>query len=59
MEAQQRRACEHPAEPRLQDRLQRAGTERADVHALDHAVVDGELDLRHRDTGCDPARQKP
>ena len=55
MEAQQRRACEHPAEPRLQNRLQRAGTERTDVHALDHALVDGELDLRHRDTGPDPA----
>ena len=55
VETQQRGACEHSAEPRLQDRLQRAGTERADMQALDQARVWCELELGDRTAGTEPA----
>ena len=58
VEAEQRRPREHAAEPSLQDRVQRARAERADLHALEPLVVDRELELRHRDAVPEPAGEE-
>ena len=58
VEAQQRWPREHSAEPRMQDRVQRARAEWADVHAFQPVVVDGTLELRHGSAVPDPSGEE-
>ena len=58
VDAQQRRPRERPAEPRLQDPVQRAGTERADVLALDRFAVERKLELGSVGATPEPAGEK-
>ena len=58
VQAEQCRPREHPAQPSLQDPVQRAETERANVQTLDAAAVDDKLELGHRDAVPEPAGEE-